>query len=62
MHSVLTTRVILNIREAASRRFEDFSFDLHLSDIGSRASRARMSFAESPAVLRSDDDNESGIP
>ena len=62
MHSVVTTRIILNIREAASRRLEDFSFDLHLSDAGSRASRARMSFAENPAMLRSDDDHESDIP
>ena len=62
MHSVVTTRIILNIRQAASRRLEDFSFDLHLSDAGSRASRAHMSFAENPAVLRSNDDHESDIP
>ena len=62
MHSVVTTRIILNIREAASRRLEDFSFDLHLSDAGSRASRARMSFAENPAALCFDHDSENITP
>ena len=62
MHSVLTTRIILNIRKAASRRLEDFSFDLHLSDVDSRASRARMAFAENPAVFLFDNGCESDIP
>ena len=62
MHSVVTTRIILNIREAASRRLEDFSFDLHLSDVGSRASRTHMYFAENPAVFLSDNGCESDIP
>ena len=62
MHSVVTARIILNVREAASRRLEDFSRDLHLSDVGSRASRSHMSFAENPAVFLSDNGCESDIP
>ena len=54
IHSVLTVRVILNIREAASRRLDDISFDLHLSDI--EVSGSRISFAENLAVFHFDDD------
>ena len=49
---MLTARVILNIREAASRRLEDISFDLHLSDL--EVSGSRISFAENLAVFHSD--------
>jgi len=49
LHSVLTVRVILNIREAASRRLDDISFDLHLSDL--EVSGSRMSLAEDLAVF-----------
>jgi len=56
IHSVLTTRIILNIREAASQRLVDFSFDLHLSDIDFDVYRSRLSFAENSAVFHSDDD------
>ena len=62
MHSVLTARIILNIRESASQRLGDVSFDLHLSDAGSRTSRARMSFARGPVAFCSDDDRENDIP
>ena len=54
---MLTTRIILNIREAASRRLDDISFDLHLSDF--EVPRSRISFAENPAVFHYDDDRES---
>jgi len=55
VHSVLTTRLILNLREAASRRFDDFSVDLHLSDTDSRgACRSQIRFAENPAGLNHD--------
>ena len=57
IHSSLTARVILNIREAASRRLDDFSFDLHLSDT-THVSRSRMSFAENPVALHSAKDSE----
>jgi hypothetical protein len=60
IHSVLTTRIILNIREAASRRRDDFSSDLHLSETNSHASRPRMDFAENQALTRSGGDQESG--
>jgi len=61
IHSVLTTRVILNIREAASRRLNDVSFDLHLSDL--EVPRSRISFAENPTVFHFDGDRESdGFP
>lgn len=56
---MLTARVVLNIREAASRRLEDISFDLHLSDF--EAPRSRISFTENPAVFHFDDDHGSGI-
>lgn len=60
IHSVLTTRIILNLREAASQRFDDFSVDLHLSDTDSRGlPRSRLSFAENPAVLDCNDDHGS---
>ncbi|KAF9781697.1 hypothetical protein BJ322DRAFT_1161529 [Thelephora terrestris] len=58
IHSVLTTRIILNIREAASRRRDDFSSDLHLSETNSHASRPRMDFAENQALTRSGGDQE----
>ena len=62
IHSVVTTHIILNIREAASRRLNsDISFDLHLSDIDFRTPRSRISFAEGPAVFHLDDDCENGI-
>ena len=58
---MVTARIILNIREAASRRFDDISFVLHLSDIGSRVPRSRLSFAEGPAAVHLEvDDCESG--
>jgi len=57
VHSVLTTRIILNIRRAASKRLDDFSCDLHLSDTESRAHRSRLRFAENPAGLHYDDDD-----
>ncbi|KAF9649434.1 hypothetical protein BDM02DRAFT_3113855 [Thelephora ganbajun] len=52
IHSVLTTRIILNLREAASQRLHDISFDLHLSDTDSRIHGSRLSFAENSAALR----------
>ena len=61
IHTVVTTRIILNIRESASRRLDDFSSNLHLSDIGFRALRSRISLTESPAVFRSDGGCESDI-
>ena len=61
IHSSLTTRIILNIREAASRRLDDFSFDLHLSDADFHASGSRISFAENPAVFHSDEGCEDAI-
>lgn len=61
IHSVLTTRIILNIREAASHRLYDHSFDLHLSDTGSQPCISRISFAENPAVLHPGGDQESAI-
>ena len=57
IHSVLTTRVVLNIREAASRRLDDISCDLHLSD--TEVPVSRISFAEHPTVFHSDGDCES---
>jgi len=57
---VLTARVILNIREAASRRLDDVSFDLHLSDL--EVPGSRISFAENPAVFHFDGGRESDIP
>ena len=53
IHSVLTTRIILNIREAASQRLDDVSSDLHLSDTDSGAYRSRISFALNPAAFHS---------
>jgi len=47
--------MILNIREAASQRLDDFSFDLHLSDTDSNAYRSRLSFARNPAVFHDGD-------
>jgi len=61
IHSVLTTRVILNIREAASQRLDDFSFDLHLSGSDSQVSRLRISFTENPAVHYSDVGHEGEV-
>ena len=61
IHSVLTTRIILNIREAASQRLDDHSFDLHLSDTDSHASGSRMLFAENTAVFHSGSDQESDV-
>ena len=59
IHSALTTRIILNIREAASQRLQDFSFDLHLSDTDLHVPRAQLSFAENLAGLHSDEDHKS---
>ena len=61
IHSSLTTRIILNIREAASQRHVDFSFDLHLSDTDSNVHRSQLSFADNPAVSHSDDDHRSNV-
>jgi len=61
IHSVLTTRVILNIREAASRRLNDFSFDLHLSGSDAQPPRPQISFAENPTVFHPDVDCEGGV-
>jgi len=61
IHSVLTTRIVLNIREAASQRLDDYSFDLHLSDTDSRTPRSRISFAVNPALFHSGSDQESGV-
>lgn len=60
MHSVLTTRIILNIREAASGRLDDISLDLHLSHVSSDATVSRISFAENPAVSHFDGDPKYG--
>ena len=57
IHSVLTTRVVLNIREAASRRLNDVSCDLHLSDL--EFPKSRISFAETPVVSHFGSDRES---
>ena len=58
---MLTTRIILNLREAASRRFDDFSVDLHLSETDSRgACRSQIRFAENPVALDHNDDHKSG--
>ena len=56
---MLTTRIVLNIREAASRRLHDFSFDLHLSDADLRAPTSRIAFAEDLAVIHFGDDRTS---
>ena len=61
IHSALTTHIILNIREAASQRLVDFSFDLHLSDTDSNVYRSQLSFAENPAAFHSDDDHRSNV-
>lgn len=51
---MLTARVILNIREAASQRLDDFSFDLHLSGSNVQVPSLRISFAGNPAVFHFD--------
>ena len=58
---MLTTRVILNIREAASRRLDDFSFDLHLSGSDAQLPRLQISFAENPGVFHRDVGREGGV-
>ena len=57
VHSALTTRIILNIRKAASQRLDDFSFDLHLSDTDSNVNRSRLSFAQNLSAFYYDDDH-----
>lgn len=56
IHSVLTARIILNIREMASRRLDDYSFDLHLSDADTHASG--ISFSENMVAFHPDDRQE----
>ena len=56
IHSVLTTRIVLNIREAASQRLQDHSFDLHLSETESQACRSQIRFADRQVVLYSSDE------
>ena len=61
IHSSLTTRIVLNIREAASQRHDDFSFNLHMSDANFHVPGSRISFAENPAVFHSNEDREDAI-
>ena len=51
IHSVVTTRIILNIREAASQRLDGVSSNLHLSDIGFRVPSSRVSFVGGPLMM-----------
>lgn len=53
IHSALTIRVVLNIREVASRGLDDFSLDLHLPNTDSHACRSPIVFAKNRAVLDS---------
>ena len=57
IYSVLTARIVLNIREAASQRLQNHSFDLHLSET---ESRSQIRFAERQVVLYSDDEQMRG--
>lgn len=58
IHSVLTTRIILNIREVASQRLGNFSVDLHMSDTDSHACRSPIAFAANRIVFHSGSDQE----